>query len=78
MDSRIIGFIPPIDGVGSEFNTFRLGGFYAKNLSSGEIVFLVDEKNKSVFGAASVISVEIGELDEMCVLHAYRNHTQLT
>lgn len=77
MDSRFIGFIPPIDGVASEFNTFRLGSFYEKNLTVGDIVFLTDEKNKTVFGAASVTQIDSGKLAEMCVLHAYRNHTQL-
>lgn len=77
MDSRFIGFIPPINGVASEFNTFRLGSFYEKNLKVGDIVFLTDEKNKTVFGAASVMQIDSGKLAEMCVIHAYRNHTQI-
>lgn len=61
MGTRVVGFIPPVVGTEGEFNTFRIGGFYAKNLSEGEEVFLLNEKDKMVFGA----------------IHGDKNHTEL-
>lgn len=78
MDTRVVGFIPPVIGVEGEFNTFRLGGFYAKNLSPGETVFLLNEKEKIVFGRAVVESIDVGKLGEMVAIHAHKNHTELT
>lgn len=77
MDTRVIGFIPPIVGVSSEFNTFRLGSFYTKNLSPGDVVYLLNEKEKMVFGKAQVTSIDAGTLAEMCAIHAHKNHTEL-
>ena len=77
MDTVCIGFIPPVVGVEGEFNTFRLGKRYAKELSPGQTVYLLDEKKKIVFGSAEVISVDSGALMEMCALHAHRNHSEL-
>ena len=73
----VVGFIPPILGVDGEFNTFRLGGFYAKHLLPGQTVYLLNEREKIVFGSAVVESIEVGKLDEMCKLYAHRNHTEL-
>ncbi len=77
MQVTVIGFIPPIVGVEAEFNTFRLGGFYARNLSPNQDVFLLNEKDKVVFGRAVVEYVESGQLGELCLIHAHRNHTEL-
>lgn len=77
MKMRVVGFIPPVVGVDSEFNTFRLGSFYIKHISPGDEVFLLNEKDKLVFGRATVERVESGLLGELCLLHAHTNHTQL-
>jgi hypothetical protein len=74
---RVIGFVAPIIGTKDEFNTFRLGSFYAKRLSPGDEVLLLDEKEKMVFGRARVQSIYAGGLDEMCAIHAHKNHTEL-
>lgn len=77
MNIRVIGFVAPIIGTEDEFNTFRLGSFYAKRLSPGDEVLLLDEKEKMVFGRARVQSIYAGGLDEMCAIHAHKNHTEL-
>lgn len=77
MHVQVIGFIPPHVGLEGEFNTFRLGGKMAKVLTPGQEVFLMDEKEKAVFGRAAVISVEMGKLEELCATHAHKNHTEL-
>ncbi|MCL2874694.1 MAG: hypothetical protein FWF12_00065 [Betaproteobacteria bacterium] len=77
MNFRVIGFIPPIIGTEGEFNTFRLGGFYHKNLSIGETVLLLNEKEKMVFGRATVQRIGFGKLGEMLALHAATNHTEI-
>lgn len=77
MGTRVVGFIPPVVGTEGEFNTFRLGGFYAKSLSVGEEVFLLNEKERLVFGKAVVTGVETGKLGEMCAIHGDKNHTEL-
>lgn len=77
MQTRVIGFIPPIIGIEGEFNTFRLGVKLSKELSPGEEVFLLDEKQKMVIGRAQVTRVESGALGELVVEHAAKNHTEL-
>ena len=77
MEIRVIGFIPPIIGTEDEFNTFRIGEKLAKTLKVGEEVFLMDEKEKLVFGKARVEAIEVGKLGEMCLIHAHKNHTEL-
>ncbi|MFT4064373.1 hypothetical protein [Paraburkholderia sp.] len=77
MGTRVIDFIPPIVGTEGQFNTFRIGGFYAKHLTQGEEVFLMDSKAREVFGKAVVEKVEVGRLAEMCAQHAASNHTEL-
>lgn len=77
MENRVVGFIPPVVGIEDEFNTFRLGGFYAKHLSPGDEVLLLNEKEKMVFGRARVEKVEVGGLGEMLLIHAHKNHTEL-
>lgn len=77
MEVQTIGFIPPVAGVDKNFNTFRLGGTLAKRLTSGQEVFLLDEKTKIVFGRAEVLSVHMGKLRDMCDMHAHFNHREL-
>ena len=77
ISTMTIGFIPPVIGVESEFNTFRLGSFYSKNLRIGEEVFLLDEKTKRVFGKAKVTEIITGKLKELCLAHAHNNHTEV-
>jgi hypothetical protein len=77
MGTRVIDFIPPVVGTEGQFNTFRIGGFYAKHLIQGEEVFLMDSKAREVFGKAVVEKVEVGRLAEMCAQHAASNHTEL-
>jgi len=73
----VLDFIPPVEGVESEFNTFRLGGTLIKRLKEGQEVFLMDGKNKVVFGRAQVVRIEAGKLGELCLLHAAKNHREL-
>lgn len=77
MEVQVIGFIPPVEGVEDEFNTFRLGGTLAKRLVVGQEVFIMDEKTKIVFGRATVQRVELGKLRELCDEHAHKNHREL-
>lgn len=77
MEVRVIGFIPPVVGVEGEFNTFRIGGFYEKRLSPGETVYLLNEKEKMIFGKAVVEKIDCGKLHEMCAIHGHLNHTEL-
>lgn len=74
--TRIIEFSPPIYGIDGEFNTFRLGVAWAKRLTPGERVLLVDKKNFSVMCCAEVTGLEVGVLREMGELHGFRNHNQ--
>lgn len=74
--TRFIGFIPPIVGLEGEFNTFRIGLTLAKCLSIGEIVFLANLKESIIIGSASIEKIDFGRMDEMCVLHATKNHTE--
>jgi hypothetical protein len=77
MEIRVIGFIPPVLGVEEQFNTFRIGGFYASRLKVGEEVLLMNEKEKSVFGKAVVEAIDVGKLGEMLLLHSEGNHSQI-
>jgi hypothetical protein len=77
MEARVISFIPPVSGVDHEFNTFRIGGFYATRLNVGDTVLLMNEKEKLVFGSAVVEAVDVGQLGEMCLIHGEENHTQI-
>lgn len=77
MEIPVLDFIPPIEGVEREFNTFRLGGTLAKRLKEGQEVFLMDGKNKVVFGRAQVLRIESGQLGELCLMHAKDNHREL-
>jgi len=77
MNVPVLDFIPPIEGVDQEFNTFRLGGSLVKRLSEGQEVFLMDGKNKVIFGKAQVVRIEPGALGELCLLYAKDNHREL-
>ena len=77
METRVVGFIPPVIGTEERFNTFRLGSFYTKHLVPGDRVYLLNEKEKMIFGRAEVEKIESGTLGEMLLLHASSNHTEL-
>lgn len=77
MNQLCIGFIPPVIGTENLFNTFRMGKRYSKELSPGDVVLLLDEKKKIVFGKAEVIEVDCGPLMEMCVIYGDQNHSEL-
>jgi hypothetical protein len=74
---HVIGFIPPIVGIESVFNTLRLGVALTKKLKIGDSVLLMDEKAKKIIGAAIVEDLSVGSLAELCVLHAQFNHTEI-
>lgn len=76
MEKKIIEFAPPLLGMELVFNTFRIGGKLAKELKPGDTVILADSKNKIAFGQARVESIDFGELWEMCMQHASRNHLE--
>lgn len=74
---RTIEFAPPMYGFDNEFNTIRVGAKWAKLLSVGERVFLLDKKQSAVFGSAEVVQVLTGKLSEAAHEHGARNHNQL-
>jgi hypothetical protein len=72
-----VGFTPPyVIGLDGEFNTFRLSTLFAKNCKAGDLVYLMDEKSRLVFGIAEVVGITKMPLGEACVVHAAKNHTQ--
>lgn len=73
-----IDFIPPIIGIKGEFNTFRLGLFFAKRLKVDDIVYLMNVKEKLVFGRAVVTGIVVGPLEDMVRKHAKQNHAMLS
>lgn len=75
---RYIEFLPPIVGIDGEFNTFRMGLFYVKRLVVGEVVALVNNKERVLLGTATVTQLHFGPLERMLREHAYMNHTQLS
>jgi hypothetical protein len=77
MEVSVVGFIPPVQGVDKEFNTFRLGSALFKRLKIGDTVFLMDEKTKIVFGTAQVTRMESGLLGALCDEHAATNHREV-
>lgn len=77
MQVRVIDFSPPATGFDTFFNTFRLGIAWAKRVSPGERVLLMDNKQHIVFGLAEVVAVKVGRLGEMAAIHAGFNHNQL-
>ncbi|TSP14000.1 hypothetical protein [Cupriavidus campinensis] len=78
MEVPVIGFIPPIVGIDGEFNTFRLGIAFCKKIKPGDEVFLMDEKKRAVIGRAEVTKMDSGGLGEMCLVHANKNHTEVS
>ena len=76
MERVVIGFVPPVVGVDGVFNTFRMGRRYS-TLQEGQIVLLMDEKRKVVFGEAQVLDVSVGPLGALCAVFAHENHTEI-
>lgn len=72
----VIEFAPPMSGLEGEFNTFRLGGAWAKRTIPGERLLLIDKKQSAVLGWGLVSAVHVGTLTEMSALHGSRNHNQ--
>lgn len=60
-------------GLGSEFNTFRLSGAWAKRLDPGDIVALHVAKGQTI-GLAEVIAVRAGCFTEMSAEFGADNH----
>lgn len=73
----VIDFIPPLEGLSGEFNTIRIGVTWARKLKAGDTVFLMDNKERVIFGTAQVTAIHQGTLEEICALHGKNNHTQL-
>src|SRR3569832_2215343 len=74
----VLDFITPVEGDESELTTLRLGGTKIMRLKEGQEVFLMDGKNKVVFVRAQVLRIEAGMLGELCLLHAAKNHRELS
>lgn len=73
---RIIEFAEPVLGIEGEFNTFRLGGAWAKRVQPGDTVILMSKKECGVICRATVVAVHVGRLDELGALYGFRNHNQ--
>jgi hypothetical protein len=73
----VLDFEPPLIGMDSKFNTFRLGRKWSTLLKKGDHVLLMDAKAKSVFGRAQVTDVYVGKLVDMAFENAAGNHNQL-
>lgn len=72
----VIEFAPPMLNLDEEFNTFRLGGAWAKRIKPGDRVGLLDKKQMLLIGYAIIAGVHRGRLSELSALHACRNHNQ--
>lgn len=72
----VIEFAPPMSGFSGTFNTIRVGMIWARRLTKGMKVALIDKKNALIFGYATVESVECGLLNEVAQKHAHLNHNQ--
>lgn len=77
MNHYALDFVPPLLGFDSLFNTIRIGVKWARLLKADDIVYIQDSKSKMIVSKAKVISVETGELGELCLMHADQNHSQL-
>lgn len=73
----VIDFVAPVEGIESEFNTFRLGKKLSTTLHPGDEVLIVDGTAKMAIGRAEVVRVELGRLGEMCMEHAAKNHREI-
>lgn len=73
---HVIDFSPPMLNLDGEFNTFRLGGAWAKRVQPGDKVGLLDKKQMRLVGFATVTGVHRGKLNELSPLHGCRNHNQ--
>jgi len=72
----VIEFFPPMTGLENSFNTFRLGGAWAKRISDGDRVLLLDKRRSETFAEAIVGEVVVGKLAELAAVHAKHNHNQ--
>ena len=74
----IIDFLPPVIGVDSEFNTFRLGMKWYSLVQPGDKVIVTASKQRIALGLAEITYTDRGDLAAMLQTHASKNHTQLT
>lgn len=72
----VIDFAPPMLNLEGEFNTFRLGGAWAKRIKPGDRVGLLDKKQMLLVGHAIITGVHQGRLSELGTLYARHNHNQ--
>lgn len=77
MHEPILGFIPPLHGFESIFNTFRIGAAWHNRVSKDDTVGLLDAKAGQLFGKAKVIEVNTGPLADMLNLYASGNHLEI-
>lgn len=73
---HVIDFSPPMLNLEGEFNTFRLGGAWAKRIKPGDRVGLLDKKRMCLVGYATVTGVHRGKLNELSPMHGRHNHNQ--
>lgn len=73
----VIDFVPPLEGMGGDFNTIRIGLAWAKRLNVGDKVFILNNKERFIIGEALVTAIHTGTLEELCHLHSVKNHTNI-
>lgn len=73
---HVIEFAPPMLGLEGNFNTFRLGGTWAKRLTTGDKVLLMNKPQAAIFATAVVERVLVGKLCDLAPEHAAMNHNQ--
>lgn len=73
----VIDFIPPLEGMGGDFNTIRIGLAWAKRLNVGDKVFILNNKERFIIGEALVTAIHTGTLEELCAIHATENHINI-
>lgn len=69
-----IAFGYPRRGLTGEFATFRLGARAAEKHPPGTVVELVDSRTKRPLKRATVVSVHVGALTDLAVVHAHQAH----
>lgn len=74
MHQPVIGFMPPLSGFESNFNTVRPGSSWHSRLRKGAIIGLLDVKKNELFGKAQVVDVDKGNIINMLDKHAHANH----
>jgi len=65
-----------LDGMGEEFNTFRLGSAWARRVKPGQAIGLLNRQGEKI-GEAVVKAVHCGDKEEMLNEHARYNHLMI-